>query len=185
MLIFNDCRIDQETKSLIVEVSVDTLDYYDNVKIEGILIDNQETFKDSSPSSEAKHISLDTPSKTARFVISEQDLGYSLSKDMLFVYARATGTPTADTPCSCDKQDTLMVVVDWQPIYNIALSYLKEFSSNCSIPRGFIDSILKLKAFQLAIKTGNYPVAIQYWDKFFKYKTNVSQNKGCGCGNNW
>ena len=52
-------------------MSVDTLDYYDNVKIEGILIDNQETFKDYGPSSEAKHISLDTPSKTARFVISE------------------------------------------------------------------------------------------------------------------
>lgn len=41
--------------------------------------------------------------------------------------------------------------------------------------------ILRMKAFDLAIKTGNFQAAFQQWKKLFKDKISFSPNKGCGC----
>ena len=73
------------------------------------------------------------------------------------------------------------IAVNLRPIYNMAMGYIKELDSNCSIPKGFIDMILRIKAFKLALKTGNYTVAFKWWDKLFKNKRSISINKRCGC----
>ena len=40
--------------------------------------------------------------------------------------------------------------------------------------------ILRLKALELCVRTGNYTKAISYWKKFFLGKTQVS-TYNCGC----
>ena len=114
--------------------------------------------------------------------LSTKDLNISsYNNGIFFVYIVATGIPSPCTPCGMDNTFTMGVAVNLRPIYNMAMGFIKELNSSCTIPRGFIDMILKLKAFELSMKTGNYPTAFKYWDKLFKNKVNVSSNKGCGC----
>ena len=63
-------------------------------------------------------------------------------------------------------------------IANVFLNRSKEYLIN----KNFIDYILRFKAFELSLKTGNYTLAIEYWEKFLKNKTSsISKPKGCGC----
>ena len=92
-----------------------------------------------------------------------------------------TGIPSPATPCGMDNMITLGTVVDLFPIYCKTISYLKELNSSCSIPKNLIDMILRLKALELSLKTGNYIQAIEYWNKYFiNIGTNINSTS-CGC----
>lgn len=51
MIHFNELRYDTNTNHLIIDVAVDTQNYFDNVLIDSIIIDNQNTFVPNGPSS--------------------------------------------------------------------------------------------------------------------------------------
>jgi hypothetical protein len=71
------------------------------------------------------------------------------------------------------------VAVNLRPVYNAAMHYLSELKDTCNIPKNFIDMILKIKAFTLSLKTGNFTTAIRLWNKFTTKV--VSSKTGCGC----
>lgn len=119
--------------------------------------------------------------KKVRLYISAEDMGLAnLNEDIFFVYVMATGVPASCTPCGMDNQYVMGIAINMRPIYNKAMSFIKELESACSTPKSFIDMILRLKAFELSLKTGNYPVAFKQWDKLFKDKVTVTP-KNCGC----
>lgn len=192
MVHFNELRITSDGQHLIIDVSVLSESYYKNVYIDSIVIDNQDTYVGSGPSSNpvysyyvpngVSQLTKKTYSqKHVRLVLTPNDLPLN---DLLFVYVRAKGTPAADTPCGLDNITTLGTVTNMYPFYQQAMNYIGELASNCSIPQNFTDYILKLKGLELAIRTGNYPDAIKYFNKFFKNKSDVVIRKGgCGCGN--
>lgn len=120
--------------------------------------------------------------KRISLCLTTKDLnGANLDDNIFFVYIVATGIPAPCTPCGMDNKYTMGVAVNLRPVYNMAMNYVKELDSTCSIPRGFIDMVLRLKAFDLSLRTGNYPMAIKQWDRLFKNKISVSPNRGCGC----
>lgn len=51
MIVLNECRITDDGKYLIIEASVDSLNYYENVYISQVIIDTDETWINSGPSS--------------------------------------------------------------------------------------------------------------------------------------
>lgn len=51
MLHFNELKITPDNKYLIIDVSVDTDEYFNNIEIDKIIIDNQDTYSASGPSS--------------------------------------------------------------------------------------------------------------------------------------
>ena len=51
MLILNECRISEDGKTLIVEATVDSLEYYDRIYISQLIIDTEKTWTASGPSS--------------------------------------------------------------------------------------------------------------------------------------
>ena len=62
------------------------------------------------------------------------------------------------------------------------LCYIRQIENECEIPKNFIDSILKYKALELSVRTGNYPLAIKYWNKYFSNSNpNISTIKTCNC----
>lgn len=208
MVVFNECRIDKEGKNLIVDVSIDSLTYYKNVYLESITIDTDKTFIENGPSSNPIYTQTFEESdeikqnysgklengvfiigaeeesglKNVRLKLNYKELGLdNLSDNILFVYIGVGGIPEPNTPCGMDNKYSVAVAVNLRPVYNMSMGYIKELENNCTIPKGFIDMILRLKAFELSVKTGNYTTAIKQWDKLFKNKRIVSTNKGCGC----
>lgn len=207
MVVFNECRIDKEGKNLIIDVSVDSLPYYKNIYLDSITIDTDKTFIEHGPSSTPIYNTLfpeltdpepdysdttendifiieehkDKGLKNIRLELNYKELGLdNLNDNILFVYVGVRGIPEPDTPCGMDNKYSVAVAVNLRPVYNMAMSYIKELESTCNIPRGFIDMILRLRAFELSIKTGNFLTAIKQWDKLFKNKRIVSPAK-CGC----
>lgn len=196
MIQFNTLKITQDGKNLIINASVKNLSYYTNVLIGSIVIDNQDTYSASGPSSNPiyKHSfagkDLVTNEdiaglKNINITVSAKELldnNGDLNDDILYVYLIAVGTPSADTPCGMDNVNTLGAALNLRPIYNNGINYIKQVESTCEIPKDFIDFILRYKALDLALKTENYIQANKYWNKFFKNNNVVSLNtnsRGC------
>ena len=176
---------------LVIDVSVLDESYYANVYLDSIVIDTQDTYSAAGPSSNpvyeytipdsvSKLTKQSTSNKHYRLELDANDLG-SLD-NLFFVYVRTKGTPAPDTPCGMDNNITLSAVLNMLPFYTQSMQYTKTLANNCASHREYANYILKFKALEYAIKTGNYTQAIEYFNSFFKGKTTV-QTGGCGCGN--
>ena len=194
MLQFNELKITPDSKYLIIDVSVKEESYYENVTIDSIVIDTQDTYIFNGPSDKPIFKFDSTNSKIyypnyelegekhVRLILSIKDLN-TLPNNMFFVYAKAKGSPSPDTPCGMDNITIMNTVINLYPIYQSSICYLRELNNSCMIPKGFINMILKLKAVELCITTGDYPKAISYWKRFFMGKIKVS-TYNCGCNGN-
>ena len=187
MVQFNELRITPDDAYLIIDVSILDVAAYDDVYLKDIYIDNQDTFvNDSTPSTKAVKV-YDAPTQTTkngRVTLSAsqlETLGLSIG-DLLFVYVETQGTPAIDTPCGGDNCTTLGVVYDQHKLYIQSINYLKEVNCDCKLPKHLIDWIIRLKAFELSIKTGNFSLTIKYWNKFFSNtEVTSSSTNPCKC----
>lgn len=192
MIHFNELKISADGKYLVIDASVLSESYYQNVYIDSIIIDNQDTYTSAGPSNNPVY-SYKVPeviSKLTKKVRNQKHVRLELTKTdlkldgLLFVYVRTKGVPSADTPCGMDNITTLGTVSNMYPFYQQAMNYIGELAQDCSIPQNFIDYILRLKALELSVRTGNYTEAINYYNKFFSGKAKSPIRKGgCGCGN--
>ena len=249
MVTFNELRITPDGNTLIIDVAIKDLRYYDNVGLDTILIDTQDTFTAEGPSSKAvkfpvinsigaesfeqefgdfyyfkgtlkegflytfkvpnpigeytingnlypaaklttgvhkyekgKLVAVTTPIKSYRIEINKNDSTLTFKDNLLFVYVKANGTPASDTPCGMDEETTLGVILYHYPIYNAMMNSIKELEKNCEVPKNFINSILRFKAFELAIDTEHYNQAIIYYNKFIKnINLNTVTSNKCNC----
>lgn len=195
MLHWNELRITPDNKYLIIDVSVDNDSYYDNIVLDSIVIDTQDTYVLNGPSSnpiytfnvDDSHNELhyqtyvNEEGRHIRLTLNHQNLNTTLDGNMFFVYAIATGTPAPDTPCGFDSNQIMGTVVNLYPIYQNIMCYIKKLNNKCEVPKEFIDMILRLKSVELCVRTGNYPQAIKYWNKFFSTQNYKVPNYNCGC----
>lgn len=182
MVQFNEIQITPDGTQLIVDVSIIDSILYEQVYLGSIIIDNQETFVDSGPSTKPIYsidINKDNPQqKHYRLTLSSKDI--NLSNDLLFVYVTVQGIPDPSTPCGLDNYATMQVICNLHELFHVFMGHIREVEQNCEIPKGFINDILRFNALRLALSTGNYMLAIDYWNKFFKDKVS-SQSVICRC----
>jgi hypothetical protein len=216
MLHFNELRITQDDKYLIIDASVDNQDFYDDIILDSVVIDTQDTYVPNGPSSnpvyklkvaDAYDLTYSLPEEcSCNPVLEEEDKSYcftygthqmrnirlrlqasdfninTLNDTMFFVYVIATGTPSADAPCGTTNPMIMGAVTNLYPLYQSMMKYVKQIENNCEIPKEFIDLSLRIKALELCIRTGNYPQAIKYWNKYFKNKIGtITRVTNCSC----
>ena len=186
MIEFKELRVTPDGKTLIIDVSVKDLSYYDNVYIDSLTIDTQDTYSESGSSTnpifyyEVASVS-DENKKKIRLELNSSVLGKPITGNMFFVYITVKGTPAPDTPCGLDNVTTLGVTADLYPFYKSSINHMKELENECEPSKNFIDSLLRFKAFELSIRTGHYTQAIKYWNKFFKEVKSNTVNTICRC----
>lgn len=196
MISFNELRISQDNRFLIIDVSVDESSYFDTVSLDSIVIDTQDTYVANGPSStpiytykveedyqqvysspdnsqvltsalEPVLVKSELESRRIRLSLDATDLGVQLNNTMFFVYVISAGTPSSEAPAGTTNPMIMGTVVNLYQFYQKSIYYLKKVSSDCEVPKCFIDFVLRYKALELCIKTGNYTEAIKYWKKFF------------------
>lgn len=176
MLQYNELRITQDKKYLIVDVQVQELSYYENVYLDTIIIDTQKTYSALGPSNNPfMTIQMEPNTKHYRKFIDID----SVADNMFFVYTTVNGSPSEDVPCGMSQETILGVAYDKYPIYKQGMSLLSQLHG-CDIPSDLKDFILQNKAFEITLQAGNYPKAIEYWGLFFKEKEKAVKS-GCGC----
>lgn len=128
----------------------------------------------------------DTTINKVQYKFSVKDLNSKFTDGdfnhcMLFVYVQVKGYPSESTPCSDDREYILGTVVNLQSMYDIIMSDVREIDDKCRLPMNFINKMLAYNAIDLSIKTGNYPLAIKYWNKVFRNNTTSTDIKSCNC----
>ena len=191
MIKFNELRITNDGKNLIICAQVREEEYYENVYIKNIKIDTQDTYSEGAPSQNAITVWDDTENLNQKKVIlslvKNEIFGNKsipdLTKNLFFVYVTAKGIPGAETPCGCDKETTLGVTLYLGDFYNTFMKYIKEMGNgNCSIPQGFIDQLLRFKAMNVSMDSGHYIQGIEYYNKWFSGKNTITYStSNCGC----
>lgn len=196
MIRFNELKI--EDNYIIIDVQIEEEKYFKDMYIDSIVIDTQDTFIANGPSSKAiytKTFNTDTDVKKedniytqgtdkhnrVRIYIDSKDLNIDIHKTMFFVYVIAGGTPAADTPCRWDENKALHTLIDTQVLYNNMIQYVKELNKDCSTPDNFINAILQFNAIDLALKTNQYPLAIDLWKRFYSDIESNIVLPNCGC----
>mgnify|MGYP006335341717 FL=1 len=196
MIRFNELKI--EDNYIIIDVQIEEEKYFKDMYIDSIVIDTQDTFIANGPSSKAiytKTFNTDTDIKKEEIIytqgtdkynrvrihINGKNLNVDIHKTMFFVYVIAGGTPAADTPCRWDENKALHTLVDTQVLYNNMIQYVKELNKDCSTPDNFINAILQFNAIDLALKTNQYPLAIELWKRFYSDIESNVVLPNCGC----
>lgn len=192
MIDFNDSRISEDGKKIILDINIKDIEYYDNMYIERVVIDSHDTFTPSGPSSnfiyeweDPSPIIVNGQLVNRRFLrleLSSSDIdGISLNNNMFYIYVIAGGIPSPNTPCGMDNKISMRVVFDYGPIYRNSIYFFNELSKQCDTPQGLINQILQLNALELSLITRHYTQANKFWNKFFKNnKSNISSNN-CRC----
>lgn len=200
MIQFNELRITQDGKNLIIDALVQDISYYADVYIDSIIIDSQNTFVSSGASSSPlfKYTYDATTASTLGYVTSLTSGGKlkgirmtipynslgetsNLDKDLLFVYVTIIGTPSSDTPCNMDLTYELGIVYNTYPFYLRGMNFIKELNSSCELPKQLIDYMLRQKVLETCIQVGDYTKAVEYWKKFFTGDYQVINLKTGSC----
>ena len=181
MIKFTELRVQKERLTIVAEVR-EIENYYDNVYIDKIIIDSQDTFNTSGPSANPIYsVTVNGNEKKVSISLSSTELGgIDMDHTMFFVYGVAKGTPAPETPCGYDDVNSVGVTFSMCPIYNKTMGYIKEVENSCEIPKDFINMIIQLKAIQYSVDSGHFTQAVKYYNKFYK-NLSVNTSHTCGC----
>lgn len=182
MIIFNELKICDTTKKLIIDVSISSESYYTDVYIDQIAIDSQTTYSNSTPSltpifkfivpatAGLVYPSIFGDVKTLRIEVEESQLtaGNTMDSTLFFVYVGIKGTPGIDTPSEENLTHTLKTVTNLASIYKNIIALLDPIIDSGIINSTLTDFILRVNGLDLALKTSNYVIAIKYWNKYFQ-----------------
>lgn len=162
MIEFKSLRIDNDGQFLIIDVNV--IPECNNVYLKSIKLDTHYNFTDIGPSNQAEQLYTDQGSKTDQSF----SMRYPLKDNqaMYFIYVEVKGTPPPDIPCNQDKTTYTGVAFYLKPIYNAIVPYLKQVERCCEIPKQLIDLLLRYKAIQLSIETGQYRQAMRLYNMY-------------------
>ena len=181
MIKFTELRVQKERLTIVAEVR-EIEHYYDNVYIDKIIVDTQDTFTTSGPSANPIYsVTVNGNLKEFSISLSSTELGgIDINHTMFFVYGVAKGTPAPETPCGYDDVNSVGVTFSMCPIYNKTMGYIKEVENSCEIPKDFINMIIQLKAIQYSVDSGHFTQAVKYYNKFYK-NLSVNTSHTCGC----
>lgn len=178
MIQFNELKITKDGLNLIIDVSIEKGDYYEDVFLDSIYIDTEETFTSSGPSDNCiyhKEIKDENTLKSAnlnpivstlssnyytgiksyRLILNKQTLGADLKNHVFFVHVTAKGLPKPNTPCGQDKSLVTGTVLYLYPIFKKSLCYMEVLNKCCEVPTDFIHYILQVKSLEYSIKNSN------------------------------
>lgn len=193
MILFDQLRITDDGKMLLIDVHVNESDYFKDIYLDKVYIQTSEQVSEADPLSPGDdciyQMTVSGNQKGLHLALKAQtdfDKVYTtLSDKLLFVYVVCKGVADPCTPCRLDELTTLGVTFDETLFYQQVMQYTRELADNCEIPKDFIDMILLWNGFKAAVDTEHYIPAIDFWKKMFGErgigKTNAYRTKGCGC----
>lgn len=182
MIEFNKLLVLPYNKGIYLDASIMDLPYFENVYLDYItIVAHDQYIPNKISESPAFKLKIEGNHKNYKLTIKDCELLVpTIEGTMFFVYVSAKGLPTPDTPCGLDDITSLAVCVDSYGIYRRGLQYIHEVYNTCNIPRHFIDFILRYKAFELCLKTRDFPLAITYWKGFWR-TFNKPEKSNCSC----
>ena len=205
MVIFNELRISEDRKCLIVDCEVENVDVYENMYIKSIYLDYYMNASAASMPSDKAYLLYENTNddKTVRAkrikmsssMLPLTDFGTTTLEDGLFyVIVTCDGDLPASVssmPCGYDETTNIGAIVDWKSFYTRGMQFVSALYNGCSggkfceSPVGFEDFIVVWNAMKLAISTCNWDLVTTLWHRFLRTPAVAGSGYvtgGCGCG---
>lgn len=201
MIQINEFRITEDNTCLIVDVQIQDLEWFDGVVIDKILFYNQDYYlqregqtkiekiiydindqdlKSLNLLDSDRHVRLEISLKNKNGILSLSDCNNLCFIKVITDTTNAPNSPMA--PCICSDEVVDAAVANLYPIYQNLMNGVKELANDCQIPQNFINSFLQFQAVETALNAGNYPLAVEYWNKFFSNgNRTLTTKRKCGC----
>lgn len=182
MIIFENLKISKDGNNLIIKIRVREESYFDNIYIDKIIIDNEDSYTEGTPSNKPVYQkTIEGDNKEIFLSIPKIEfLPQDLTKNLFFVYIKTKGVPSPNIPCGMDNQISLGVTFYYGSYYNLLLQYVKEINNNCKLSSNFLDLYLKFKAMTLSFDSGHYIQGIKWYKQWFK-NIKVINSRNCNC----
>lgn len=195
MIQFNELRVSQDGKCLVLDVQIIDDPCYANIYLDTIIIDvltsnvcqnnGSHTAVYDDNNEDMFYIHFDEDVKHYRKVFDID--GIDPKMFMINVTARGDIDTEVEGCTSCCYQKDRSVtgfVYNKYPIYQSIMPLLNSIGG-CEPSRELIDKLLQLQAFNLAANTGNFCLALDYWNLFYDVDANkkdcAKPPKPCGC----
>lgn len=186
MIQFNELRITPDANFLIIEAQVKVDSFFNNIGILSVSVNKvlNDTYEKENliswvNTSDTENIivpeeveTIENIIKKVRFIINKEQLDTKLTNEFLEVVVETEGTSNA--PEGYANSIVYAPVVDLYPFYINTLCNIRMLDNLCSNSDELVDCILRFKALELAMKTGNKNLAAQYWFKYFAPLDNIS-----------
>ena len=198
MLIFNELRIDSN-KNLIIDASVLdlTIDPDKEIGIDNLKIGyNSNTEVDEYTASDIINIAdrYEGDVDALRGFRISIDLTKSPTTDthpnaaanIIYVYI-SVNVPASVSISQTDCSDPIYIegyAYDKCLLMNKVFDYIKATDGTCDNLDNYANYIVKVNGLQLAVESGNFTLALTYWNKFFANNSSnigLISNTGCGC----
>lgn len=200
MVTFDDLRMFADKKNILVECHVKEYDAFENIYIKSVKI---EYYKNRGlPGVPGNHaITMyenKNDDKNVKFVRASLSVNaldankFGTDKfdgGLFYVTVTCAGDikPTYEV-IACGDDDTvdIGIVLDWQMIYSIGMSYVSSMANGCNRcdpPDNFMHFILVWNALKLAIDACDYDSLDSLWASLYNSELGRSYvRSGCGCG---
>ena len=201
MVLFNELRITEDRKCLIVDCEVDRVDLYSKMYIDSIYVEYYKNAPVSGMPSDKAFLLYEhdesNPVKSVRRSMDEvalraSDFGIDSFKDGLFYVivkcdGRIDDIPSG-MPCGYDNVTDIAVILDWKSFYERGIGFVSSMFNNCgdkcAVPSGFEQFILLWNALKLAISVCDWEAVNMLWDNIIGTGKNGAAGgflAGCGC----
>lgn len=197
MVRFDELRIADDYKSLIIEAHVEDYDFYDEMYIKTIYL---EYYKNRGtpgvPSDKAllvyENTGDDTSVRSVRAVVNSAALTLegmgvdTFVEGMFYVYVTCDGNlPASVASMGCDYDNTLdlAVVVDWKFLYTLGMGFVARLADSCNMcedAADFEQYILFWNAMKFAVDTCDWTQLERFWPALVGTAGDFPAT-GCGC----
>ena len=204
MVVFNELRISDDKKSLIVDCNIEGLKVYDNMYIQSVTVYHYKNASNCGlPLDQDKVITMldndeNTSLQSFRGCVSKEQIksigvdGFEV--EMFLVKVKCAGNMGIEVvlyPCGTDNTVDIAVVPDWEFLYSTGMRYVARFAGKCGdpceIPDGFNNFVMLWFALKLAFETSDYAQMFALWDKIRALRfvdpngSVFTATSGCGC----
>ena len=202
MVVFNELRLSDDKKKLIIDCGIEGLNVYDGLYINTIYLEYYKNIQDSlTPSDKAilvyDHDEDGRDEQLLRICVSEDSLTSDFGTKkfeagLFYVIVQCDGPSSAlanlgTLSCGFDNTTDIGVVLDWKLLFDFGMQYIFKLGTSCefdcSDTTGFDSFSILWNAIKLAVSTCDYDVLETLWDKFIRIAINnkVSVASGCRC----
>ncbi len=195
MVIFDQLKISDNGKLMMVNFHVNGAEYFKNIYLESLTIMTADQVSETDPlTSTAQYIykvEFEDNLKEYNVALQPTDFNENFTKsnfssDLFFVYVKCKDAPIIGCPpCRLDELTTLGVTFDENLLHQKVLGYTNDLLADCNVPQGFTDFILLWQAFKSAIESEHYIPAIKYWKMLFDIPVGsggyIGNTGNCGC----
>ena len=206
MVTFNELRIADDRKCLIIDFQVERVDVFKDMYVEAVYL---EYYKNANPTGVPgekavvvwENTNDDNTIKAKRlyYRLKQTDAAtmgvQTFDNGLFYVIVKCAGTPgyqIFNMPCGSDNCFRIGAIIDWKAFYTRGMQYVNSLFNGCNpCPdlTGFEHFAGLWNALKMAISTCDWNLVSDLWNKFLLAPADVSitgsitpKSSGCGCG---